>query len=71
MAWIIASTTFVVSFPTIASAMTGYAGNNNAFVQDRNGNLIPWNDSLPTLEAMIYDGWRVNLRPNYPLIRTS
>jgi hypothetical protein len=71
MIWIILSTAFVVSFPTIASAMTGYSSNSKAYVQDVNGNLIPWNSSIPQLSFVIHDGQRVNLGANHPVLHTQ
>jgi hypothetical protein len=67
MIWIIFSTAFVISFPTLASAMTGYAGNSKAYVQDADGNLIPWN-FVPAVDFIINDGWRINLTGNYPIL---
>jgi hypothetical protein len=70
MIWIILSTTFIVSFPTIASAMTGYSGNSKAYVRDENGNLVQWNSSsMPVVGFIIHDGNRVTgLWADYPVI---
>jgi hypothetical protein len=68
MAWIVLSTVFVVSFPTLASAMTGYSGNSKAYIQDANDNLVPWGTNMVNVNFIIYDGWRVNLTGNYPIL---
>jgi hypothetical protein len=68
MIWIVFSTAFVISFPTLASAMTGYAGNSKAYVQDADGNLVPWGSTFSSVDFIIYDGWRINLTGNYPIL---
>jgi hypothetical protein len=67
MTFIVTSMTFVIAFPTLASAMTGYNGINKAYVPDEYGNFIPFSDFVEVL-YVIQDGWRVNFTGEYPII---
>ncbi|OTA56503.1 hypothetical protein K449DRAFT_306300, partial [Hypoxylon sp. EC38] len=58
--FIVWSMLFLIRWPTLASAMTGYTTLNKAFVPDNNGNYIPFSDFQP-IAYIIHDGWRVNL----------
>lgn len=49
---------FVLAWPTVASAMTGYDSNNVAFVKIRDGSLIPFSSFVPLL-YVIHDGSRI------------
>ncbi|OTA93561.1 hypothetical protein M434DRAFT_290086 [Hypoxylon sp. CO27-5] len=60
MIFIVWSMLFLIGWPTLASAMTGYTTLNKAFVPDNNGNYIPFSDFQP-IAYIIHDGWRVNL----------
>jgi hypothetical protein len=50
---------YILAFPTIASAMTGYNGNVAAFVPDSSGNLVKFESFQPVL-YVIHDGDRIN-----------
>ncbi|KAI1088581.1 hypothetical protein F5B19DRAFT_420375 [Rostrohypoxylon terebratum] len=60
MVFMIMTMIFVLVFPTIASAMTGYTPVNQAFVQGESGNLVPFSD-FKVVAYVVYDGDRVNL----------
>lgn len=57
---------FVLAFPTLASAMTGYTSKVGAFVQDRDQNLIQFSQ-YDLLAYTIHDGWRIGLSGDYPI----
>lgn len=50
---------FVLVWPTVASAMTGYDSNNVAFVKIKDGSLIPFASFIPLL-YIIHDGSRID-----------
>jgi hypothetical protein len=50
---------YILAFPTIASAMTGYNGNVAAFVPDNSGNFVKFESFQPVL-YVIHDGDRIN-----------
>lgn len=64
MTCIIASMVFVLAWPTLASAMTGYSPALRPFVLDYEDNLISYSSFSP-VAYVIHDGWRVNLTGNY------
>lgn len=66
--WIILSTLFVVAFPTLVSAMTGYAPVTEAFLKDRDGQLVPLM-SYRSVIYIVHDADRVDLKS--PLILTN
>ena len=56
---------FILAFPTITSALSGYDSNISAFVLDRNDNLIPLR-KFARAAYMIHDGGRLeNLFDDY------
>lgn len=55
---------FVMAWPTLASAMTGYDTTTSAFVKTRDGRLVPFAYFMPIL-YMIHDGQRVGLSNDY------
>lgn len=59
MIFMVATMLFVLVWPTIASAMTGYDSNNVAFVKIRDGSLIRFNAFQPLLYT-IHDGSRLD-----------
>lgn len=64
--WIILSTLFIVSFPILAGAMTGYAPVTNPFLQGKDGELNP----LASYEQALYivhDADRVGLESPFIL----
>lgn len=54
----------VLSFPTMASAMTGYRAKTEGFITDVQGNLVPIS-SFILAAYVIHDGSRLNLSNNY------
>lgn len=66
--WIILSTLFIVAFPTLASAMTGYAPVTNPFLKGQDGQLIPFT-SYRQVRYIIHDADRVGLAS--PLILSN
>lgn len=67
--WIVISASFILAFPSLASAMTGYNVNTQAFVKGYSGQLIDFSD-FKRVQGVIYDGWRVGLGGSY-LITTD
>jgi hypothetical protein len=61
--WIITSASFILIFPTLASAMTGYSANSKAFIQSE-GQLIPFS-AFRLIRYVIHDGSRVGLYDPY------
>lgn len=55
---------FIMAWPTIAGAMTGYDSNNTAFVNMTDGTQVQFSDFEPVL-YIIHDGKRVNLTDDY------
>ena len=62
--WIIISALFILAFPTLMSAMTGYSANSQAFVKGKDSQLIPFSE-FRLINFIIYDGWRVGLTGSY------
>ena len=65
--FIVLTMVFVLAFPTLASAMTGYTSKVGAFVQDRDQNLIQFSQ-YKLLAYIIHDGWRIGFSGNYPIV---
>ena len=61
--WIILSALYIVSFPTLVSAMSGYSANIEAFVIVNNI-YVPFSEFV-LVRYIIHDGWRVNLTGDY------
>lgn len=59
MVFIVMTMIFVLVFPTLGSAMTGYSGNVMPYVPDSAGNFIPFHDFSIALYT-IHDGDRIN-----------
>jgi hypothetical protein len=56
--WIIFSSLYLCSFPTLASAMTGYSSNTSPYLKISDGSQVPW--VLPhRLTYIIHDGCRI------------
>ena len=49
---------FILAFPTLMSAMSGYDSNVVSRVQDGEDNLVPFDKYVRVL-YVIHDGWRV------------
>ncbi|KAF2440444.1 hypothetical protein P171DRAFT_100866 [Karstenula rhodostoma CBS 690.94] len=65
MVFMVATMTFTIAFPTLASAMTGYTSAQKAYVPDhQNGNMIRF-DNFGLLLYTIHDGERVGLTNEY------
>ncbi|KAF2434612.1 hypothetical protein EJ08DRAFT_627574 [Tothia fuscella] len=70
MTWMILSASFIVAFPTLASAMSGYSGNSIAFVPDQSTNdYLLWSD-FQQVDYIVHDGERVNLVQNFVVAKT-
>jgi hypothetical protein len=64
MAFVIGTMLFILAWPTIAGAMTGYTSAESAFVSDSGGSLIPL-DNYYLVPYVIHDGWRIGLEGNH------
>ncbi|KAF2869436.1 hypothetical protein BDV95DRAFT_99821 [Massariosphaeria phaeospora] len=69
MTFIVTTMAFVLVFPTLGSAMTGYSSSVSAFIPDANAteetrSLIPFRELEPVL-YVVHDGWRINQGSNY------
>ncbi|KUI64331.1 hypothetical protein VM1G_11137 [Cytospora mali] len=64
MVFMIASMIFVIVFPTLASAMTGYTASNEAVIKLEDGNQAPFN-KFKQFYYIIHDGNRVNFSAEY------
>lgn len=64
MVFMIWSMLFIMVWPTIAGAMTGYTTNRESLIFDYKGHYIPFREFQP-IAYVIHDGWRVNLTGNY------
>ena len=58
MVFIVLTMVFILIFPTLGSAMTGYSGNVKPYVPDLDGNFIPFNNFSIVLYT-IHDGKRI------------
>jgi hypothetical protein len=58
------SSAYLISFPIVVAAMTGYSTNIAAFAPDHNNALIPFADFVPVV-YVINDGSRLNLSDGY------
>lgn len=67
MAFIVLTMAFVLIFPTLGSAMTGYSGNVEAYIPDSNGNNILFSSFRP-LYYILHDGDRVGLTKDYEVL---
>jgi hypothetical protein len=59
MTWMILDATFVVAFPTLVSAMSGYKTSNEAFLRDDEGNYMAFS-RLYQVDYIIQDSSRLN-----------
>ena len=55
---------FILAFPTITSAMSGYDANVASYLPDRNGSLFRFTDFAPVV-YVIHDGWRIGQDGNF------
>lgn len=70
MVFIIGSMLFILAWPTLAGAMTGYTAAETAFVSNSEGGLVPI-DKLISVPYVIHDGWRIGLQGDYLVTRGS
>lgn len=54
----VATMFFILAFPTLMSAMSGYDSNVVSRVEDGEDNLVPF-DKYSRLLYVIHDGWRI------------
>ncbi|QDS77353.1 hypothetical protein FKW77_005407 [Venturia effusa] len=59
MTWIVLSTIFVIIFPTLVSAMSGYSANGHAYIRDASGNFMDY-ENLFLIDYVIHDASRLN-----------
>lgn len=59
MVFIVLTMLFVLVFPTLGGAMTGYSGNVLSYVPDSDGNYIPFKD-FEIAAYTVHDGVRIN-----------
>ncbi|KAF1934530.1 hypothetical protein EJ02DRAFT_492288 [Clathrospora elynae] len=64
MCFMVTTMTFILAFPSFASAMTGYNGNVTAFVNATDNNYVPFK-SFSFVFCVIQDGWRINQGGNF------
>jgi hypothetical protein len=64
MVCIVMTMVYVLAWPTLASAMTGYTSTSGAFVLDSENNFMSFASFTP-VAYVIHDGWRVNLTGDY------
>jgi len=67
MVFMISTMVYLLMFPTLASAMTGYTGNVKAFISDANQTFLPFSEFIP-MAFIIHDGARVNLTDEYQVL---
>ncbi|KAF1967900.1 hypothetical protein BU23DRAFT_592442 [Bimuria novae-zelandiae CBS 107.79] len=60
-------TTYVLSWPTLMAAMTGYITTFEPYVEDGNGNLVAWRE-IGVVEYVVQDGWRLDQGYAVPLV---
>jgi hypothetical protein len=65
MIWMVLSTLFVILFPTLTSAMSGYSANGHAFILDATGNYMDY-DKLFLIDYVIYNASRLNMTYVHP-----
>lgn len=62
--FIVLTMMFVMAWPTLASAMTGYNSNNTAFFKTKDGTFVAFSALQPVL-YVVHDGSRVGLGDDY------
>lgn len=58
MIWIILNGLFIISFPTMSSAMTSYSQNTVAYFQGTNGDWGKMQDIIP-IDYVVFDAHRI------------
>ena len=64
MVFVVATMLYILAFPTLMSAMSGYDSNVVSRVQDGDDNLVPF-DKYARVVYVIHDGWRVGEPADY------
>ncbi|KAH8634421.1 hypothetical protein IG631_09821 [Alternaria alternata] len=64
MVFMVCTMTFTFVYPTIASAMTGYSANVDAFIQTTGGEYVPFN-AFSFAYFVIHDGSRIGLEDDH------
>lgn len=64
MVFITSTMIFILAFPTLISAMSGYDSNVASRLLDRDDNLIPFTNYTRVL-YVIHDGWRIEKDGSY------
>jgi hypothetical protein len=64
MVFMTATMVFILAFPTLTSAMSGYDSNVASRVQDGENNLVPFSAYSRVL-YVVHDGWRIGQDGNY------
>ena len=64
MTTIVLTMIYVLAWPTLASAMTGYTSALGSFVKDKQQNFISFDKFVP-VAYIIHDGWRVNFTTDF------
>lgn len=60
MSFMVFTMAFTLSFPTLASALAGYSGNVEPFVNITDSNYVPFS-SFGIAQFVIHDGWRIKI----------
>ncbi|KAH7351445.1 hypothetical protein BKA66DRAFT_278434 [Pyrenochaeta sp. MPI-SDFR-AT-0127] len=64
MTFMVVTMVFILAFPTLISAMSGYDANVGSHMRDRDDNLIPF-QNFSRILYVVHDGWRINQDGNY------
>ena len=59
VSWMILNVLFVLIYPTILSAMTGYSVNIGAFIEVDNGNMVVYKN-FTLVRYVVHDAYRIN-----------
>jgi len=59
VSWVLAATLYIVAFPTLSSAMTGYTSVSEAYLEDNSSNLVRWK-LFVSVYATIVDADRID-----------
>lgn len=70
MAFMILTMVFILAFPTLASAMSGYDSNVGSYLPDYDNNFVPFNNFSRVL-YVIHDGWRINQTNEFWVVSNS
>lgn len=63
-AFMTATLTLIIVFPTLISAMTGYTPKSAAFVRELNGNAFIKFSDFSVVAYIVHDGWRIGKSGN-------